>query len=128
MKNAPILVVDDDPYLRRACEISLRQRGHAVQTATDGQEALQKAQESLPCLILLDLLLPKMPGIDVLRALKERTETSHIPVVILSNSSGEQQLATAKELGAVDFIVKSNISLKELGDRVDALLRNLYPE
>ncbi len=127
MEKGPILLVDDDPYLRRACEISLRQRGHLVFTAADGQEALQKAAETKPCLILLDLLMPKMSGVDVLRVLKEGEDTREVPVVILSNSSGERHLATAREMGVVDIIVKANISLEELSDRVDTILRKLYP-
>ncbi len=122
MKSATILVVDDDPYLRRACEISLRQHGYAVLVAADGEEALQKARENLPDLILLDLLMPKMPGMEVLQALKAGHDTSQIPVIILSNSSTGPQLEKAKELGALDFIVKSNISLKDLSVRVDAVL------
>ncbi len=128
MSNAPILIADDDPHLRRACEISLRQHGHTVLVAADGQEALQKARESAPCLILLDLFMPKLSGMEVLRSLKTDQKTRNIPVVILSNSSAERQLDTARELGAVDFIIKANISLKELRDRVDALLKALRPE
>jgi two-component system, OmpR family, KDP operon response regulator KdpE len=128
MRSAPILLVDDDPYLRRACEISLRQHGHTVLVAADGEEALQKARENLPGLILLDLLMPKMSGMEVLVALKAGQDTSQIPVVILSNSSTDQQLGKAKELGALDFIVKFNTSLKELSARVDAMLETLYPD
>ncbi len=124
MKSATILVVDDDPYLRRACEISLRQHGHAVLVAAAGEEALQKVRENLPDLILLDLLMPKMPGMEVLQALKAGQDTCQIPVIILSNSSTGHQLDKAKELGALDFIVKSNISLKDLSARVDAVLAN----
>src|SRR3954467_4732911 len=85
-----VLLVEDDKFLRRACEASLRQRGFDVVAATEGDEGLRMARsEPLPDVVLLDLLMPKLPGIEVLRALKEDEATRSIPVLILSNSSRE---------------------------------------
>ena len=86
--TARVLLVEDDKFLRRACEVSLRRRGFEVTTAIDGEEGLRLAQSApYADLILLDLLMPKLPGIEVLKALKAQPETSRIPVLILSNSS-----------------------------------------
>ena len=85
-----ILLVEDDRLLRRACEASLRQRGFTVATAGDGEEALRQVRAERPDLILLDLLMPRMTGIEVLRTLRAEAATREIPVLILSNSSREQ--------------------------------------
>lgn len=117
-----ILLVEDDRFLRRACETSLRQRGFTVIAAPDGEEGLRLARAEHPDLILLDLLMPKLSGVEVLRALKTDVGTKAIPVLILSNSSREQDVSEVISLGAVDYWVKANLSLKELGERVARLL------
>jgi CheY-like chemotaxis protein len=117
-----ILLVEDDRFLRRAAEASLRQRGFAVTVAADGEEALAKVRAEIPDLILLDLLMPKVTGMEVLRALRAEEATKWIRVLILSNSSREQDLEAIKELGVTDYLVKANLSLQELGDRVAQLL------
>ena len=117
-----VLVVEDDRFLRRACETALRQRGFSVVVAADGEEGLQLARAERLDLILLDLLMPKLGGVDVLRALKGDPATAAIPVLVLSNSSREQDVAEILRLGAVGYLVKANLSLRELGDRVATLL------
>lgn len=117
-----VLLVEDDRFLRRAGEAALRQRGFSVRVAADGEEALQKVQAEVPDLILLDLLMPKVTGIEVLRALRAADATRAIPVLILTNSSREQDLEEIKKLGVADYLVKANLSLQELGDRVAGLL------
>jgi CheY-like chemotaxis protein len=117
-----ILLVEDDRFLRRACETGLRRKGFTVVAAADGVQALALARAERPDLVLLDLLMPKMPGIDVLRALKADPGTRDIPVLILSNSSREQDVGEVMRLGAVGYWVKANLSLKELADRIAALL------
>jgi CheY-like chemotaxis protein len=117
-----ILLVEDDRFLRRAGAVSLRQRGFAVTVAADGEEALARVRAEIPDLILLDLLMPKVTGIEVLRALRADEATRMIRVLILSNSSREQDLEEIKALGVTDYLVKANLSLQELGDRVTQLL------
>lgn len=117
-----ILLVEDDRFLRRACEISLRQRGFSVTTAADGEEALRKVRAEPPDLILLDLLMPKMTGTEVLKALRAEEATKEIRVLILSNSSREQDVEEIKTLGVSGYFVKADLSLQELGDTVTRLL------
>jgi len=117
-----VLLIEDDRFLRRAGEASLRQRGFAVTVAADGQEGLARVREEIPDLILLDLLMPKVSGLEVLRTLRAEEKTRSVPVLILSNSSREQDLQEIKELGVTDYLVKANLSLQELGDRVARLL------
>ena len=117
-----ILLAEDDPSMRRACDIALRRRGFEMIVAEDGEAALRLMQTQLPDLLLLDLLMPKMSGIDVLRQVKGDPATQGIPVVILSNSSRELERADAKSLGAIDYLIKANLSLQALGDRVEELI------
>ena len=122
MTAGHVLLVEDDRFLRRACEVSLRQRGFVVTTAADGEEALRKVRAEVPDLILLDLLMPKMTGTEVLKALRAEEATKEIRVLILSNSSREQDVEEIKTLGVSGYFVKADLSLQVLGDMVARLL------
>jgi CheY-like chemotaxis protein len=117
-----VLVVEDDRFLRRACEAGLQGRGFTVLSAGDGEEGLRLARHETPDLILLDLLMPRMSGIEMLRTLRSEEGTSGIPVLNLSNSSSPRDIGEATALGIEGYWVKANLSLKELGDRVTSLL------
>jgi two-component system alkaline phosphatase synthesis response regulator PhoP len=120
--SARILVIEDDKFLRKACDVSLTKRGFEVLTAVDGEEGIRIAHEGSPDLILLDMLMPKMTGIETLEILKKDEKTHNIPVVILSNSSIEADVQKANALGAVGYLVKAALSLRELGDKVIGFL------
>ena len=123
VRAAPrVLLVEDDRFLRRACEASLGQQGFDVTSATDGEEGLRLASTGPFDVVLLDLLMPKLPGIKVLAALKADPATRGIPVLILSNSSRDEDKARAVELGAVGYFVKANLSLKLLSAEIRRLL------
>ena len=117
-----VLLAEDDRFLRRAAEASLRRHGLEVLTAADGEEALRIARTERLDLILLDVVMPKLQGFEVLSALKQDDATAHIPVLVLSNLGQDRDVAQAKALGAVAFLVKANLSLQDLVDRVDAAL------
>jgi twitching motility two-component system response regulator PilH len=117
-----ILLVEDDRYLRLACAAGLRQAGFTVLTADDGEQGLAVARAERPDLILLDMLMPKLTGLEVLRTLKAEEPTRAIPVLVLSNSSRERDVEEAMRLGALGYWVKSNLSLEELTRRVAELL------
>jgi CheY-like chemotaxis protein len=116
-----ILLVEDDPYLRRACETSLRRQGYAVVSAVDGEQGLALARTEAPDLVLLDMLMPKLTGLDVLRALRAAPETCAIPVLILSNSSRQADVEEVQQLGVAGYLVKANLSLEQLGEEVRRL-------
>lgn len=113
-----VLLAEDDRFLRKAAAAMLRRQGFTVLTAEDGQEALRVAQAETPDLILLDLIMPRMQGFEVLKALKGDPQTAPIPVVILSNLGQESDSKAAGEMGALDYWVKANLALEELVRRV----------
>jgi CheY-like chemotaxis protein len=110
MTSLKILLVEDSKFLRIATERALTRAGYVVSSAADGEQALQMAQERLPDLILLDLLLPKTSGHDVLRALKKEILTAHIPVVVLTGLSVKNADRLRAD-GAFAFLEKSTLEL-----------------
>jgi len=117
-----ILVAEDDRFLRKAAEMALKRRGYTVLTASNGEEALRTAQSVLPDLVLLDLIMPKLNGFDVLQALKKEAPTAHIPVIILSNLGQERDVQQAMEAGAAAYLIKTDLSLQALVERVEEAL------
>lgn len=126
-----ILLVDDSKFLRLATERALARAGYEVSTAEDGEHALQMAREKRPDLILLDMLLPKMTGPDVLKALKKDPDTASIAVVAFTGLS-QKNAARVQKDGAVAFLEKSDLALdKGCGALLTALaeiVRNLKLE
>ena len=117
-----ILVAEDDRFLRKAAEMALKRKGYTVLTAADGEEALRAAQSELPDLILLDLIMPKLNGFDVLQALKKEAPTAKIPVIVLSNLGQDRDVHQAMDGGATAYFIKTDLSLHALVQRVEATL------
>jgi CheY-like chemotaxis protein len=117
-----ILLVEDDRFLRKAAEATLRRHGFTVRTAADGEEALQRVRDEIPDLVLLDLIMPKLQGFEVLRILKQDPTTKQIPVVVLSNLGQESDVQQALQGGAVAYFIKANLSLQELVTQVQRVL------
>jgi CheY-like chemotaxis protein len=113
-----VLLAEDDRFLRKAAGAMLRRQGFTVLTAEDGEEAVRIARAETPDLILLDLIMPKMQGFEVLKVLKRDPITSAIPVVILSNLGQESDAKSAREMGALDYWVKANLDLEDLVRRI----------
>ena len=117
-----ILLAEDDRILRKAGEVSLRKRGYVVISAVDGADALAKAIEHQPDLVLLDVMMPKMNGFDVLFALKGDPRLRDIPVIMLTNLAMPEDIKRAADAGAHSYLVKSNMNLDELATKIaDAL-------
>ena len=119
---ARILLAEDDRFLRKAAEARLRQHGFTVFTAVDGEEALRVARAEKPDLLLLDLIMPKVQGFEVLRALKQDPATAAIPVIVLSNLGQERDVQQAMELGALAYFIKAHLSLQELVVKVNEVV------
>jgi DNA-binding response OmpR family regulator len=117
-----IVVADDDRMFRKAAETTLRRQGYAVTTASDGEEALQLIRAERPDIIVLDLIMPKLQGFDVLQVLKQDSLTAAIPVIVLSSLTQEQDKQEALDLGAVAYFNKATFSLSELVKQVETTL------
>ena len=114
-----ILLAEDSGFMRVAIERLLTKAGHQVATVADGQQAIQIAKGNIPELILLDMMLPKLSGLEVLDALKQDRRTEHIPVVILTSLSQKNE-AKLLQAGAAAYVMKSDKRLEN-----DSLLRLL---
>lgn len=113
-----ILFIEDESALQKTVGEILKQEGYEVASALNGEIGLRLAQEKKPDLILLDLVLPKMHGFDVLKKLKERDETKDIPVIVLTNLEGMDDIDKAIELGAKSYLVKAQYTLEELTEKI----------
>lgn len=114
-----VLLVDDDPLIIRMYEHKLTQEGYKVVLAFDGEKAIIAAKEEKPDIILLDLMMPKMNGVDALKFLRKEPDTKKIPVMILTNLGDDNRyVKLLDELGAEEYLVKAQISLKELAEKV----------
>ena len=117
-----IVVADDDRMFRKVAETTLRRQGYDVATASDGEEALQLIRSERPDMIILDLIMPKLLGFDVLTILKQDALTSAIPVIVLSSLTQEQDKQEALDLGAVAYFNKTTFSMSELVKQVENTL------
>lgn len=118
-----ILLAEDDRFLRKAAEVTLRRHGFTVLTASDGEAALQIARAETPDLVLLDLIMPRLQGFEVLRTLKQDPATEAIPVIVLSNLGQPSDVQQAMEEGAAAYFVKADLSLQALVQRVEEALQ-----
>jgi DNA-binding response OmpR family regulator len=123
-----ILLVEDDPKTRDTVALYLRREGHEVVTADDGVRALEAAHEHEPHLVVLDLMLPRMDGLAVCRALRDVGRTSARPAIIMVTArTTEDEILTGLDLGADDYVTKP-FSPRELMARVRAVLRRASEE
>lgn len=120
---AKILLVDDDPLLVRMYQKKLENDGYSVATADDGDVALTQVSAFKPDLILLDVMMPRVNGFQVLTRLKENQETSNIPVILLTNVSGsDEDINRGLELGAVAYLVKAGNRPSAVVEKVKEIL------
>lgn len=119
-----ILLVDDDLTLREMYMERLKAEGFSVEMAKDGEEALQKAADLHPNIILLDIMMPKINGLDVLKKLKSSDQTSDIPVIVLTALIQDREKMESITRGADDYIVKSEMMPGDVIAKVKNLLDN----
>jgi len=113
-----ILIIEDDNILQKAVAAALKEEGLEVVQAFDGRDGVKKAKSVKPDLILLDLLLPKKDGWEVLKTLKKDIKTKNIPVFILTVYEGQNSIAKCLDLGIKGYFVKSQYSLDEIVSKV----------
>jgi DNA-binding response OmpR family regulator len=119
--NPLILVADDDPDILTLVTVRLERAGYAVVTARDGEEAVQVALDRRPDLAVLDVMMPRADGYEATRRLRGHTETSRMPIILLTARVQEEDIARGIEAGADDYVTKP-FSPQELGARVHSAL------
>jgi DNA-binding response OmpR family regulator len=116
-----ILVVDDEKYIVNILDFSLESEGFRVKSAANGEEALRMAVDDIPGLIILDIMMPKIDGFEVCRALKAKEETKQVPIILLTAKDRDADRKKGEEVGCDDYITKP-FSPGRLIDRVRELL------
>ncbi len=117
-----ILFIEDESALQKTFSEILKKEGYEMISALDGEIGLRLAKTKSPDLILLDLILPKIHGFEVLKQLKETPETKDIPIIVLTNLEGISDVNKAIELGATTYLVKTKYSLKEVVEKIEKAL------
>ena len=118
-----ILIVEDEELVSTLLEKKLKNAGYDVSTAPDGEEGLRKIKKEKPDLILLDVIMPKMGGFEVMEEMKKDEEIKDIPVIIISNSGQPVELDKAKELGAKDWLIKTDFDPQEVLEKVNRFFK-----
>lgn len=122
-----VLVVEDEPEIRELIRFNLEREGFAVEEAGTGNEGLDRITRRAPDLVILDLMLPGMPGLEICRAVRANAQTAALPILIVTAKGTELDRVLGLEMGADDYVVKP-FSPRELVARVRALLRRAHPE
>ncbi len=117
-----ILVIEDDKFYGNIFFTKFSEEGYDIVVAADGQKGIEEAKKRKPDLILLDLIMPVMDGFEALKALKSDPVLAEVKVMILSNLGQEDDVKKAIEMGAVDYMIKANVSLQEAVDKVKKFL------
>jgi len=113
-----ILLIEDESSLQKTFREVLEREGFEIMSALDGEIGIRLAKEKKPDLVLLDLVIPKINGLEVLKALKEDAQTKTIPVIVLTNLEGVDIVDKALELGATTYLVKSVYTLEEIVEKI----------
>ncbi len=113
-----ILIIEDEELLLNLLRDKLSQEGYEVFTACNGEEGFEKIKEHKPDLVLLDIIMPKMSGFEVMERMREDSELKSILVIIISNSGQPVEIDRAQKLGAIDWLIKTEFDPQEVIDKV----------
>lgn len=123
LRDKKILLVEDESFLADLLSDYIKEQGVSLELALTGEDGLLKANSARPDIILLDIILPGIDGFEVLKQLKANTELSKIPVIILSNLGGKEEIERGLKLGAVDYLVKSSLVMEEITKKIKEILQ-----
>lgn len=121
-EGARILIIEDEAALSNILRERLTDLGYQVSVAIQGEEGWQKTKDERPDIVLLDIILPRLDGFIYLRRLRAHKQLKDLPVMILSNLGQDSDMEQGKELGAMDYIVKSNHTIDAVIERVEEIL------
>jgi DNA-binding response OmpR family regulator len=118
-----VMLIEDDQFLSSLIKTRLEKDGIVVVQAFDGDEAIKRLPEEHPDLVILDLIMPKVNGFDVLKAISQMPGLERTPVVIVSNLAQDSDVEKARQLGAKEYFVKVKISIDDLIGRIEGLVQ-----
>ncbi|MDP1538542.1 MAG: response regulator [bacterium] len=113
-----ILLIEDEEILINLLQRKLTQEGYEVSVARNGEEGLRLMRETMPDIVLLDIVMPKMGGLEVMEIMQKDKELKNIPVIIVSNSGQPVEIDKARKLGAKDWLIKTEFDPQEVVDKV----------
>jgi DNA-binding response OmpR family regulator len=122
--NKKILLIDDDLFILKTIAPKFQKSGYGVATAKTAEEAKARIEADKPDIILLDMILPNVNGIEILKMIKNNDESKDIPVIIFSNLSSETEQRQAMDLGAIKYYVKADLTPDRLVEEVSKILSN----
>lgn len=116
------MIVEDDSFVLDIYQTKLSQEGYNVIEARNGVEAMKKLEKEKPDLVLLDIVMPYMDGIEVLKKMKESDELKNVPVILLTNLSQKEEINVGLGLGASDYLIKSHFTPSEVMEKIKVFL------
>lgn len=124
MDKKTILLVEDDSFVSDIYQTKISSEGFDIMVAENGLEAIKKLEEKIPDLILLDIIMPYMDGIETLKRIKAEEKWKKIPVILLTNLSEKEKIEEALGIGADDYLIKSHFTPSEVISKVNMMLKN----
>jgi len=122
-----ILLVEDDAFVSDIYQTKISSEGFDMMVAENGLEAIKRLEEKIPDLILLDIIMPYMDGIDTLKKIKAEEKWKKIPIILLTNLSEKDKIKEALGIGATDYLIKSHFTPSEVISKVNMVLRGEKP-
>jgi DNA-binding response OmpR family regulator len=122
-ENKKILLIEDDPFLLSMYSLKFESEDFKVYTAEDGDKGIKLALKEIPQIILLDILMPKKNGFEVLQELKKNTETANIPVILLTNLSQKDEVTKGLAMGAEDYLIKAHFMPSEVVEKIKKYIK-----
>ncbi len=113
-----ILIIEDEEILSNLLQKKLTAEGYEVEVAKDGEEGMEKVRETIPDLVLLDIIMPKKGGFEVMEEMSEDENLSSVPIIVVSNSGQPVEIDRAQNLGAKDWLVKTEFDPQEVIEKV----------
>lgn len=118
-----ILLIEDDPFLIDIYATKLKETGFSVKVAHDGEEALKKAREEKPDLVVLDIVLPKIDGWEILKEIKSEEELKDLKIIILSNLGQKEEVEKGIKLGARKYLIKAHYTPSQIVEEIQKILK-----
>ena len=118
-----VMLVEDDPFIRDIYQVKFSQEGFEVIAVDNGIKALKKLEEIIPNIILLDIIMPYMDGVETLKNIKSNEEWKKIPIIMLTNISEKEKISESEKYGVENYLIKSHFTPSEVVDKVKSLLK-----